>query len=398
MGKTLGDLSVRAVAYYVSDSSLSCVTICPDGTTESNLLGPIDDFLAVLDATLDGLQRTTDVARGKVRALREFAAQSGRRLLPPSITANPPDILVIIPHSVLHGVPLHLVHTDSGEPLCTVAGVTYASSLSEFVQCVSSNPARTTDTGSRPLTLEAETSDRRVAGYCADVLDVPATKFAAVMAGVESALGHRVTALGTRTTMKMYIDALNLNRPHLDALVVVAHGFLNPVDHQLSGLLMSSTDVVFKGQRHEALMPMSVPGAKDSIWYRDSPMTLPPAELEISRETEVLSIAEMRMDTLSGVPLVVLFGCSAGWSRVVKGDVPSSLGQTFLTLGSSTVIAPAWDAEVGVTTRWATHFFEAWARFRWPAALSAAYATRTLYEDSIAAELYGAITLRGDWL
>jgi hypothetical protein len=101
---------------------------------------------------------------------------------------------------------------------------------------------------------------------------------------------------------------------------------------------------------------------------------------------------------MSGVPLVAVFGCSAGWSRVLKGDMPSSFGETFLTLGSSTVIAPAWDAEVTATAQWAEHFFEAWSRFGWPSALSGAYATRALYEDSFPIEHYGAITLRGDWL
>jgi hypothetical protein len=304
--------------------------------------------------------------------------------------------LVIIPHSVIHGLPLHLVHTDSGEPLCTVTGVTYASSLSEFVRCASSNPARSADSITEPFTFKANASTKRVGGYCADVLDGPETEFNVVTAGIESGLGHSLTAVGSRNQLKASIDVRRGRA--FDAFAIMAHGFLDPYDHQLSGLLLSSRNVLDDRYLDATYSPMAVPAAQQLLRYRADPVCLPPAELEISRHAELMTIAELRSDTLSNVPLMVLFGCSAGWSRVVKGDIPSSFGQTLLTLGSSTVIAPAWDADVKITARWAALFFEAWSRFQWPAALGAAYATRTLYDDSIPMEHYGAIVLRGDWL
>ncbi|MGO9081071.1 MAG: CHAT domain-containing protein [Streptosporangiaceae bacterium] len=398
-GKAVGDLEVRAVAYHVSGTSLAALVVRPDGTAQAEVLGDIVDFLPVIDAVTEGLQRTTNVARGAVRALQDFAVGAGRRLLPRSIIATPPDVVIIIPHSVLHGVPLHLVRTDSGMPLCAVTGVSYAGSLSQFIQCAAGNPARSRALDSWLLGLEPAESARQVAGYCADVLDRDGTRFAGVIEAIESALGRPVLREGNRSSVKGHINPWNEHGPRLDALVMVAHGYIDAEDHQFSGLLMASADLEIRGFRGETFRSLTLLEDQPSrLYLREAPMTMPPVGLQIARNAEVLSIAELRMDALSKVPLVALFGCSAGWSRVLKGDVPSSLGETFLTLGSSAVIAPAWDADVTAVAAWAERFFYAWSRLGWPVALSSAFATRALCEDSWPAEKYGAITIRGDWL
>lgn len=394
VGRAVGDLDVRAVVYHVSDTNVSALVVGPDGTSESAVLASLDEVLPMIDAVADGLQRTTDVARGKVRALREFA---GSALLPRSIAAQPPDVVVIVPHSLLHGVPLHLIHTDTGEPLCTVSGVTYASSLSQFMECADRNPNRRAN--SSLLSADSVPSQKSVAGYSADVLDWQEDRFTPVMDGIASALGHYLIGEGSRGSIKGHLDPWNEHAPHIDALVITAHGYIDPDEHQLSGMLLSASDQIMSGMRAGAtLRPVILAEEHPTLMQVNSPMTLPPPELGVTRYSEVLSIAEMRMDTLCRIPLIALLGCSAGWSRILKGDVPSSFGEVFLTLGAATVIAPGWDAEVAATARWAELFFEAWARFEWPAALAGAYATRTLYEESFPVERYGAITLRGDWL
>ena len=397
-GRYVGDLTVRALAYHTGVRRISGLLIRPDGGNDPYDLAGTADLLPVLDALADGLQRPADVARGRVRGLREFA-ERGRVLLPAELLADPPDVLVLVPHSILHGVPLHLVRTDSGDPLGTRCAVTYASSLSQFALCAGANPARARDLAAWPLpATPAGGPPRVVTGYCADVLDPRGERFAAVLAGIERALGQPLVAEGSRTSIKAHLEPANPVRP--DAVVVVAHGWLDPEDHQLSGLLLSATDLVLRGYRATpAGRPLRLTaGQRLRVDFAEAPLAFPPAEFGIGRYAELMTIAELRLDAVSRVPLVALFGCSAGWSRVGKGDVPASLGEVFLSVGSAAVVAPAWDAEVGATAAWAEHFFHAWSGLGWPVALSGAYASRALYEDGVPMERYGALTTRGDWL
>lgn len=398
MGAQVGALTVRAVAYHVSATRITAVVIHPDGTTEHEDLGPVQHHLPAIDAVVDALQRTIDVARGKVRALRTFAESSGRPLLPRSITADPPDVLVIIPHSLLHGIPLHLVYTDAGEPLCVAAAVTYASGISQFVQCVAGNPARFAPLDRWTIGTDRKPSRYAVSGYCADVLGGQDQRFQAVIDHIESALGYPTSPKSSRGDVKQAMNPRNPRTTIADALVLVVHGYLDRADHQRSGLLMSAGEQLTPEFGAVRTLGLRLATEQPDMVYPDAALARTPAELQIARFAELLSIAELRMDTLCRIPLIALFGCSAGWARVLKGDLPSSFAEAFLTLGASTVIAPAWDCEVEASARWGERFFEAWSRFGWPAALSGAYASRTLYEDSVPMEHFGAFTLRGDWL
>ncbi|MEV2224428.1 CHAT domain-containing protein [Nocardia vinacea] len=399
VGKSVCELDVAAVAFHVSESIISCSVIQPDGQASRHVIGPVEDFLPSIDAVVDGLARTTDVARGRVAALRRFVSGPAMNLLPGSVRQAPPDVLVIIPHGILHGVPLHLLHVECGVPLCSVAGVTYSSSLSEFVQCAKRNPARQR-VGAEALEVRDQPAvPRRVAAYCGDVLGREEARFQEIKSAVEAAVEHRLVQVGDRGEMKLLVRAWGRKPPAepLDAVVVVAHGYVDPVSHDLSGVLVvrKATGHIERGGR------MWEPIAMDGLgvfYLPDLPASLPPSGWDVPPGTETLTIADLRTSTLSGVPLVALFGCSAGWSRLVRGDVPSSFGQAFLTVGSSTVVAPSWDAEVGTSAQWARYFFTAWSKFRWPAALSATYATDLLHRSGVPVEHYGAFTLRGDWL
>jgi CHAT domain-containing protein len=111
----------------------------------------------------------------------------------------------------------------------------------------------------------------------------------------------------------------------------------------------------------------------------------------------VLTAAELETFGYSGTDLVCLLGCSAGSGRVLQADEPASLAETFLKLGSATVIAPMWDAHIEPSGAWITRFFEAWLREGKPKAFAARDATAEALR-SYGPQLAGVLTLRGDWL
>jgi hypothetical protein len=196
IGKSVNELDVVAIAYHVGDLIISCSVIRPNGKVTRHAIGPVEHFLPSIDAVIDGLARTTDVARGRVAALRRFVTGPAVMLLPAAIRKSPPDVLVIIPHGVLHGIPLHLLHVDCGVPLNTIAGVTYSSSLSEFILCSRRNPARRNPRGEALQVRQEPSAPRRVAAFCDDVLGREGAGFHAIRTAVQTvnlpprSLGH----------------------------------------------------------------------------------------------------------------------------------------------------------------------------------------------------------------
>jgi len=141
-------LDVQAIVYSVDHESISGLWFMASGRSQV-CLGSTEEFLPKIDALREELTRTLDVATGKVPALHEFVAGWGRQFLPPAILADPPDVLVLIPHALLHDLPLHLVLTDSARHLGAECGISYCSGMTLFSSCTRRNPARRADVESR---------------------------------------------------------------------------------------------------------------------------------------------------------------------------------------------------------------------------------------------------------
>ena len=159
----------------------------------------------------------------------------------------------------------------------------------------------------------------------------------------------------------------------------------------LSGLLLAT-----RGASGYSKSGFGVDIAGKSLDRRDVPLRLPPGETS-PLATEVLTAAELENFSYSRTELVCLLGCSAGLGRVLQADEPASLAETFLKLGSSSVIAPMWDAHIKPTRQWILRFLDSWLRDGKPKALAARDATGALL-DSYGPQFAGVLTLRGDWL
>jgi CHAT domain-containing protein len=395
-------LDVQAIVYSVDHESISGLWFSRSGRSQV-CLGSTKELLPEIDALREELTRTLDVAIGRVPALHEFMAGWGRQLLPPAILADPPDVLVLIPHALLHDLPLHLVLTDSARHLGTACGISYCSGLTLFSSCTRRNPSRHADLESgRFGEGDATEQVQRRRLVCIGGVDVAAGGYDA-FAQLAHALATRF-ADGDSVTVKEWPGSdvcrgtvLNQFRPHTpaesrpDILCLVAHGDIDLERHQLSGLLLGT----LRGMAGSKTSFGTT--IKGNRYYRmDLPLRTAPA-VQTARSAEVLAAAELETFGYSGTELVCLLGCSAGSGRVLQADEPASLAETFLKLGSAAVIAPMWDAHIEPTSVWITHFFEALLREGKPKALAARDATAEAVR-SYGPQLAGVMTLRGDWL
>lgn len=369
--------------------------MAPDGSRETSVLTATATALPRLEQLRRELADGMALACGNVPLLGEFATGWGRDLLPESVLTAPPDVLVIVPHAVLHDVPLHLVSgADDLLPLGCRSGLCYASSMSLFTRCASRNVerARRDPTAWPPPAPR----DRRFVGTSADVLtsregmfEVLPLMLAEIFSGRTDLLPERPLYRRAGPTRGRLKDVI-LDEP--DVLLLVAHGFVDKADRRMSGLLVHEQSDV--GWRVIHLQP----GVLSE--FRDLPLTAVPAGLRPTAPAEVLTAAELEIGAQLGSELVVLIACSAGAGLVASGDEPVSLAETLLRLGATSVIAAAWDTDYASARDWLAAFFLAWAKWGHPKALAAKYAMQRVHDRAGPQHLerVGALSLRGDWV
>ncbi|GLH98858.1 CHAT domain-containing protein [Phytohabitans aurantiacus] len=405
------DLSVHALLYSVHHDSLRALWI-EDEDRREVVLCRTDEFLHEADALREELGRTFEVAIGRMPLLNRFMTTWGRMLVPAEIRAHPPDVLVVVPHALVHDLPLHLVVTDIGGPLGTVCGIAYCSGMTLFQRCASRNPLRRLDLDTWRFEEEAAPRGHRtgrtlrVGGV--DVLAAHDDGFERLAAALAASFRDgEVTTVGgqdqegaswmrpMRLDRRFVLSQFDAHRESLvdrgpDVLCIVAHGDLDLERHQLSGLLLAApprgiglhkVDFTVDGKRvRRTLLPLRV---------------APPVNTALV--TEVLTAAELELSGTSSSELVCLLGCSAGSGRLLQADEPASLAESFLKLGSPSVVAPMWDAHVDATYEWMACFFEAWIQRGKPKALAGRDATAEV-STRYGPERAGVLTLRGDWL
>ena len=381
----VADVRVGAVEYSVGNELVSALWYAPDGTREGTVVGRTGEVLARTEALRDELRNTMAIARGRVPRLCEFGETWGRELLPPALVEAPPDVVVVVPHSFLHDVPFHLVRLEpDGERLGATVGVSYASSRSLFVRCASRNPARSSR-AARP---------RSLIGGGGDVLTGENEPFVGLADSLAAFFDdERVTLFTGPWPYSRAAVKAAFRREPFDVLCVVAHGYTDPVNERMSGLL---TELDTAGLTSRAI-PLHGGRYFD---FRDLPLRHVPGTVRTASPAEVLTSAELEVDGRIETQLVVLLACSTGWGRVLQGDEPASLAESFLHIGAPSVVAPMWDSDYEPTRDWIHAFCEAWVESGSPKALAAREAMRSMSEGQYAdrPERLGALALRGDWV
>jgi CHAT domain-containing protein len=290
------------------------------------------------------------------------------------VLAKPPDVLLIVPHALLHSVPLHLVRADNGRALACCSGISYASSPTFLLCAAARNPVRH---GMRP-------NRRSAAGGGADVLTAGEDTFRSIAAEVLGEFGVQQDSLLSRARVR---GALR-SQTHQVACVI-SHGRIEPNEYAESGLLIDlqpGTGMLERRQYIDGMEFALVEGPRHDL-----------AGVRATRPADLLTIAEIEQDEPSQVELAILLACSAGASEVIAGDEPASMAEAMLRLGCVSVVAPMWDCDYTLARAWIRPFLSAWNRRDMPKALAAREAFQALDDGADVAAL-GPVHLRGDWI
>lgn len=403
MSTSVSELRVGALEFAVGLAEVAGLATFADGRRERFSVGRSADLIPRIDALRAELRNPTAVASGRVPRLREFAASWGRSFLPAALLRDAPDVLVVVPHGPTHDLPLQLVEVevegDGGGPLGTRVGISFTSSRSLFLRAVSRNPARGLDLarwrfdGEHPA--EGAPAERSFSGGAVDVLGNQDEAFLELCQSVAAHFAPRAKVFGgaefsySRTAAKAAFRG-----PEPPSVVCsVAHGWVDAANPRRSGLLVARDRL--------GLILRSIPLHGGRYFdFRDLPLCHLPVQLKPATETEILTAGELEIDAEAGCELALLLGCSAGWGRVLQGDEPASLAETWLKIGAVSAAAPMWDSPIEAVRGWVEHFLPAWVRLGLPKALAMRYAMRRLHEGPFhdAPERLGVMTLRGDWL
>ena len=398
---SVAEIKVAALEFAVTTSELAGLWTAPDGARERFRIGATRELIPRIDALRAELRDPMAVATGSTPRLREFSVDWGRAFLPPAFEHTAPDVVVVVPHGPIHDLPIHLIDALD-RPLGTRTGVSYCSSRSQFLRTVSRNPGRRRDAaqwrlGESPAVGAAAGAvpPRSVMSGGVDVLADLDEAFEAICRQVAAQFdGERVLFVDRRFPYsRMAAKAALRRKPTPSVLCVMAHGWVDLDNHSLSGLLLArdasgsvSRAIPLHGGRY--------------FDFRDLPLRRAPLQIRANRDIEVFTAAELEVDSQIACELVMLLGCSAGWGRVLQGDEPASLAETWLKIGAASVVAPLWDAPIAAVRAWTEDFLHGWNALDLPKALAWRHAMQRLFDGDLrdAPERLGVMTLRGDWL
>lgn len=367
-------LGIAGLVYLATNNEIQVAVVERHASCWTKLCA-VRDVLGPIAELRDELADTQAVSRRKLPRLTCFARDWGRLLLPPAVLAEPPDVLLIVPHALLHGLPLHLVRADSGRALACCSGISYASSPTFLLRAAARNPARH---GTRP--------DRRsAAGGGTDVLTTGEDTLRSIATEVLGEFGTQQDRFLARSEVRASLRG----RAHQVACVI-AHGHIQPDDYAESGLLIDRPPGIGMSERRQYIDGME-------FARLDGPACCDLAGVRSTRPADILTIGEIERDEPAQVELAILLACSAGASEVIAGDEPASMAEAMLRVGCVSAIAPMWDCDYALARAWIRPFLSAWNQHGMPKALAAQEAFLALGDGTDVTAL-GPVHLRGDWL
>jgi CHAT domain-containing protein len=383
------DDDLRLLAYVVDLERVRAIEMGRGYTREHDLSASVA-LLDGYDAVRRELGSPAALSRPVLPALERFASEWGRVLLPDSWLADPPRYGVLIPNGMLHALPLHLIRTDSGRPLCAETGVSLCSSLTLLRRCLerSPGPRRVADPfyGRVP-------DDMPVIAAGTDVLGANDDAWRRLPVALLEACGDagRIVDVGPPYDPSLRTVLAEMLRGHgVELAIIAAHGYHNPLDAVSSGLLLGRLEGSYR------FRPVSVPGGAP-LQTQDLPVRDLPAHLRPTHPAELLSLAELEHAAHLVCPLVALLGCSTGRAVVYPGDQPLSLAEVFLRIGAAAVVAPMWDVTVGSVEAWMRQFLQAYRVEGRSRGDAARLASASRHADGAALHETGCMVLRGDY-
>jgi CHAT domain-containing protein len=187
-----------------------------------------------------------------------------------------------------------------------------------------------------------------------------------------------------------------------DVICLVSHGYADPVLTDNSGLLLTSP----KGFGTEIQETLHY---GQTFKFRDLPLSDLPSQIQPSeryssgpKEAELMTIREVKLFMETQAQLVMLLGCSSASGQVLSGDSFGSLAYQWLQAGAASVLGHQWEADFGFVSAWTPIFLDHWIHKRQPKAIAMRESIRQAIQQyprpEEALQIWGAVTLLGDWL
>jgi len=390
----VADVRTGVLAYFVGVDHFYCAFHDHTGQEQVFPLSPCREILPRLEILLEAIDGSYSPGR-REKAFEEFSRGWGRTLLPPPEALETSDVLVVISHSSLHGIPLHaIVHGDDGRPLAATHGLTYVPSGTLFTRCVSRNSARRFDPVAWRFPRNGDGGAPPPPRSCrAAAVDV---KFQATREYEQVArlfLDHFEERYWSGAE-RIWIKPRRGTPGDSEVLCIVCHGHYDAEFPGRSGLLLARN----AGIGAEMTIPIHY---GEPFLFRDLPFRFFPTDISVRPDCspEILTVNELMVGASTDAQLVALIGCSTATGQTSSADDFHSLAHQFLKIGAAGVLASLWTLDFDFAKSWVPRFLRQWCDLRLPKALA--------FRESIREELdetprpiseWAVPALLGDWL
>ncbi|PYS48936.1 MAG: hypothetical protein DMF68_11590 [Acidobacteria bacterium] len=390
----VNELKVGVLTYFVG-TEFVYASLIGSGRVQKFRLARWDHVFPLIDQLFEAMERGSLSATIAPPEFHSFSYEWGRELLPPPADLKPFDVLIIIPHHSLHGLPLHTIWLEEADQfLATSHAVAYCSSATLLKRCMDRNRARQHDLASWQFALgEGEEATgperpRRCVAVGTDVIGDRTSSYHSLSDKFASYFEDALTECATR----QFKIRLKGDR-RWEAICIVCHGYLDPKTSDNSGLLLERDAVGV------TIRPIPL---HRGVYYdfRDLPFQYLPVQVKPSRDAELMTISELKVDCLTDAQIVALFGCSTGAGHLISGDDFSTMAYQWLKIGAASALANLWEADIDFILRWSPYFLHKWLIQRQPKAIAWREANRAVLGESPETSPYywGVVSLFGDWL
>ena len=399
----VSELRVGLLFYFVGTEHIYVNVLSQTGERHLTRLATVEQIWPSVDQLVKVLQQPLRCSQSEVvETLQRFSGEWGKLLLPPVESLENFDVLVIVPHHFLHYLPFHLVSLGHGSQYVgTRFGISYCSSATLFTRAVERNIARR-QTGSewefsllKPVPDCAATTPRKCVSLGVDIVGQNDREYNQLARDCASYFREgRYLDLG-RLGLKQSLNEC------ADVICLVCHGYADTFVSDKSGLLLRSPS--------DTMGEMTILLHDGSPYrFRDLPLSYVPPHIQPAKchtgleEAELMTVGEVKIFVGTATQLVMLLGCSTGAGQILSGDMFGSLAYQWLAAGAASVLAHAWEADLRFVSEWMPVFTDNWISKRQPKAIAVRESLKKLVGKSQNPDetlnLWGAITLLGDWL
>ena len=395
--KSIAEVQV-GLLYYLAGAEYAAALVCDSAGRQT--LSPIPDWQGVL-SSVDTFRHTLhgpDSHMRKAAAVDEFAFGWGQLLLPASDCLERFDVLVVIPHYVLYGLPFHAVWLRDRESfLGAMLGVTYCTSGTAFRQCLARNPVRWSRMAPWTYSLNpsaVDTAEHRPTSCFAFATDVLHDKSATYRE-----LADLFVSYFRKPVVNEYClqERANLKRRQEDAVCVVCHGYYDQAQPENSGLLLENGLGWGGGRSREFTFADGSRRISRDLPFRHLPLAV---DVRPDCYGEFLAIDELKVDLAIETQLVALLGCSTAVGHASTLFSPGTLAEQWMRGEAASVVGTLWECSVQTLRTWIRHFTPNWVQRRQPKAVAwqASVKNSTCAAAGMRPYDWAPFVLLGDWL